>query len=161
MIPKDKGNEWASQYVHGQGCWKGSPPTWRRDRHHFAYCWLYDQKGIGGQWEFNRHLILPCFPVNEDWTRSTSSSEFTLGRIWRNESATRGYRYVTSGGRSISTIDNQRSKLSCHGLFIVIQHYHWKTNFKQLEGSNIYFPFFYEVPNRLRSGSRARKPINR
>ena len=75
--------------------------------------------------------------------RSTPSSKFTLGRIWRDESAARGYHYVTCGGRSISTIDNQRSKLSCRGLFVVIQRYHWKTDFKQLEGSNIYLPFVY------------------
>ena len=52
--------------------------------------------------------------------RSTSSNEFTLGRIWGDKSAARGYHYVTCGGRSISTIDNQRSKLSCHGQFVVI-----------------------------------------
>ena len=73
--------------------------------------------------------------------RSTSSSEFTLGRIWRDESVARGYHYVTCGGRSISARDNQRSKLSCRGLFVVIQRYHWKTDFKQLKGSNIYLPF--------------------
>ena len=129
-IPKVEGNGRASHYVHGRGCWKGSPPTWQRNHHHFACCWLYDQKGVSGKWEFGRHLILSWFLANEAWMRSTSSSKFTLGRIWRDESATRGYHYVTCGGRSISTTDNQRSKLSCHGLFVIIKHYHRKTNFK-------------------------------
>ena len=84
-IPKVVDNGRASHYVHERRCWKGSPPTWRRDRHYFAYCWLYDQKGVGGPWKFGGHLILLCFPTNESWTRSTSSSKFTLGRIWRDK----------------------------------------------------------------------------
>ena len=73
--------------------------------------------------------------------RSTSFSKFTLGRIWRDESTACGYHYVTYGGGSISTTDNQRSKLSCRGLFVVIQRYHWKTDLEQLVGSNVYLPF--------------------
>ena len=118
-------------------------------------------KGCWQTMEVRRASYITLPSNNEAQTRSTLSSKFTLSRIWRNESATYRHYYITCNGRSISTIDNQRSKLSCHGLFIVIQRYHWKTNFKQLEGSNIYLPFFYEVPNKLRSGSRARKPINR
>ena len=87
-IPKDEGNGRVSHYVHEWGFWKGSPLTWQRNRHHFAHCWLYDQKGVGRQWKFDEHLILPCLPANEAWTRSTSSSEFTLSRIWRNEGTT-------------------------------------------------------------------------
>ena len=92
--------------------------------------------------------------------RSTSSSEFTLGRIWRDESATHGYHYVTYSGRSISTTDNQRSKLSYHRLFVDIQHHHWKTNFKQLEGSNIYLPPISQIPYRVRDRESARKPVS-
>ena len=73
--------------------------------------------------------------------RSTSSSKFTLGRIWRNESAACRYHYVTCGGGNISITDNQRSKFSCRGLFVVVQCYYWKTDLKQLEGSNVYLPF--------------------
>ena len=40
-----------------------------------------------------------------------------------------------------TTTNNQRSKLSCRGLFVVIQRYHLKTGFKRLEGNNIYLPF--------------------
>ena len=84
--------------------------------------------------------------------RSISSSEFTLGRIWRDESVARGYHYITCGGGSISIIDNQRSKLSCCGLFVVIQCHHWKTNFEQLKGSNIYLPPIGQIPTDYRIG---------
>ena len=117
-------------------------------------------EGCCGQWEFSRHLILSYCPANEAWTRSTLTSEFTLGRIWRDENATRGYHYVTCRGRSISMTDNQRIKLSCRGLFVIIQHHHWKTNFKQLEGSNIYLPFISQIPYGVRDRANARRSVS-
>ena len=92
--------------------------------------------------------------------RSNSSSEFTLGRIWKDESAAHGYHYVTCGGRSISTTNNQRSKLSCCGLFVDIQRHHWKTNFKQLKGSNIYLPPISQIPYRVRDKASARRSVS-
>ena len=92
--------------------------------------------------------------------RSTSSSKFTLGRIWRDESTARGYHHVTCGGRSISTIDNQRSKLSCCGLFVVIRRYHWKTNFKQLEGGNIRLSPISQIPYRVRDRASVRRLVS-
>ena len=119
-IPKDEGRGRTSHHVHERRYWKGSPPSWRCDRHYFAYCWLYDQKAVGGQWTFGRHLVLSCFLANETWTRSISSSEFTLGKVRRNESSTCRHHYVTYGGRVIPTIDNQGNKFPCGRLFILL-----------------------------------------
>ena len=52
--------------------------------------------------------------------RSTSSSKFTIGRIWRNENATCGHYYTTYSGGSISTIDNQGSKFPRGRLFVFL-----------------------------------------
>ena len=92
--------------------------------------------------------------------RPTSSSEHTLGRIWKDESISRGYYYIACSGRSISATNNQRRKLSCGGLFIIIQCHHWKTNFEQLEGSNIYLPPVSQVPYRVQGRASARRPVS-
>ena len=78
--------------------------------------------------------------------RPTSFNELTLDRIWRDESTTHGHNYVTCGGGCIFTTDNQRTKLSCRGLFVIIQCYRWETNFEQLEGSNIYLSPISQIP---------------
>jgi len=98
-------------------------------------------------------LLVPCLPTNEAWTRSTSSSKFTIGRIWGDESATHGYHYIICGGKSLSTTNNQRSKFPRCGLFVFIQRLLWKTDFEKFECNNIYLPFICQVPNKLWSMS--------
>ena len=92
--------------------------------------------------------------------RPTLSSKLTPGGIWRYEGTTRGYCYIAYGGRSISTTDNQRGKLSCGGLFVIIQCHHWETKFEWLEGSNVYLPPVSQVPNKVRGRVGAKRPVS-
>ena len=117
-------------------------------------------KGCWQTMEVRRASYITLPSNNEAQTRSTLSSKFTLGRIWRNESTAHKYHYVTHGGRSISITDNQRSKLSCRGLFIVIQCHHQKTNFKQLEGNNIYLPLISQILYRVRDRANAMRLVS-
>ena len=52
--------------------------------------------------------------------RSTSSSEFALSRVWRNESAACRHYYITCGGGAIPITDNQGHEFSCGRLFILL-----------------------------------------
>ena len=51
-------------------------------------------------------IVLSRLPTNETWARLTSSSLFTIDRVWRNEGAARGHHYITSSGGVIPTADN-------------------------------------------------------
>ena len=50
------------------------------------------------------------------WTRPTSSSEFSLGRIWRNEGTTSGYYYSTCSGRP--TLNSWKAVTSTYHLSV-------------------------------------------
>ena len=52
--------------------------------------------------------------------RSTSSSMFALGGIWRNESATCRHHHVIYSGKIISIADNQGSEFSRGGLLVFL-----------------------------------------
>ena len=119
-ISKDEEHRRTSHHIYRRGCWKSSPPPWRRYCHHFAYCWLYNQKGVGGQWELGKHFVLFCFSANKGWTRSTSLSEYALSRVRRNESTTYRHCYITCGGGGIPTTDNQGREFPHGRLFVLL-----------------------------------------
>ena len=119
-IPKDEGYGRTSDHIHGRRCWKSWPSSWRCHRYYFAHCWLYDQKGVGGQWKLNRHSILPCLLANETWTRPTSSNKLSFGRFQWNEGAACRHHYSTRCSRGIPTTSSQRREFLGDRLLILL-----------------------------------------
>ena len=64
--------------------------------------------------------ILYYLPTNEAQMRSTSSSMFAFGGIWRNKNTTCRHHYITCDDGIISTSNNQGNKFPCGGLFVFL-----------------------------------------
>ena len=83
-------------------------------------CRLYYKKGVGGQQKFSRYFILPCLSADEARTRPTSSSKFTIGRIWWNEGVACRHCHITYCSGSIPTIGKQGCEFLGSRLFILL-----------------------------------------
>ena len=62
--------------------------------------------------------------------KSAPSSELPPSGFWWNDGTANGYYFLISGSGGIPTTDHQGRELPCGRLFILLQHYNWKANFK-------------------------------
>ena len=95
-------------------------------------------------------------PTLNSWKAVTSTyhlsvkfpTEHEIGQAQGDQLAAREcyLAMMACSGGVIPTANNQVSQFPCGGLFVLVQCHYWKTNSKQLEGSNIHLPSISQIP---------------